>query len=79
MADKNPFPGENNTGHIWDDNLRELNNPPPAWWMWAFWASVAAWVVYGVLYPMWPLIGEKGYTTGMMGWTAMGEYKQAVG
>ena len=40
MADKNPFPGENNTGHIWDDNLRELENPPPQWWMIAFWAQL---------------------------------------
>ena len=22
-----------NTGHIWDDDLRELDNPPPRWWM----------------------------------------------
>lgn len=28
MAEHNPFPGENNTGHVWDDNLRELANPP---------------------------------------------------
>ncbi|MEW8587130.1 MAG: cbb3-type cytochrome c oxidase N-terminal domain-containing protein, partial [Candidatus Thiodiazotropha sp.] len=31
MADNNPYPGENNTGHVWDDNLRELTNPPPRW------------------------------------------------
>ena len=37
MAEHNPFPGENNTGHVWDDNLRELANPPPRWWMIAFW------------------------------------------
>ncbi|MBL7003977.1 MAG: cytochrome-c oxidase, cbb3-type subunit III, partial [Gammaproteobacteria bacterium] len=41
MADKNPFPDENNTGHIWDDDLRELDNPPPGWWMIGFWASIA--------------------------------------
>jgi len=76
MADNNPFPGENNTGHIWDDNLRELDNPPPRWWMIAFWASIL-WVVgYAILYPMIP--GITGYTKGIMGWTQIGEYKEGL-
>ena len=76
MADNNPFPGENNTGHVWDDDLRELSNPPPNWWMIGFWVSIAWVVIYGVLYPMWPLL--DGYTKGVMGWTQMGEYHQGV-
>lgn len=76
MADHNPFPGENNTGHIWDDNLRELSNPPPRWWMIAFWASVIWWIAYGVLYPMWP--GLSGFTKGTMGWTQIKEYQEGV-
>lgn len=76
MADNNPFPGENNTGHIWDDNLRELTNPPPRWWMMAFWASVTWWVIYGILYPMWPVGHESN--KGLMGWTQMDEYKKGV-
>ncbi|MCU7924778.1 MAG: cytochrome-c oxidase, cbb3-type subunit III [Candidatus Thiodiazotropha sp. (ex Dulcina madagascariensis)] len=76
MADNNPFPGENNTGHIWDDNLRELSNPPPRWWMIAFWASVIWWIVYGVLYPMWP-VGQQP-TQGIIGWSQMDEYKQGL-
>ncbi|MCU7905667.1 MAG: cytochrome-c oxidase, cbb3-type subunit III [Candidatus Thiodiazotropha sp. (ex Epidulcina cf. delphinae)] len=76
MADNNPFPGENNTGHIWDDNIRELSNPPPRWWMIAFWASVIWWIVYGVLYPMWP-IGQQP-TQGIIGWSQMDEYRQGV-
>ena len=76
MADKNPFPGENNTGHIWDDNIRELSNPPPGWWMMAFWASVAFWIGYSIIYPMWP--GISGHTKGMTGWTSIGEFKAAM-
>lgn len=76
MAENNPFPGENNTGHIWDDNLRELSNPPPRWWMIAFWASVIWWVAYGILYPMWPT--GTGATKGIMGWTQMQEYEKGV-
>ncbi|MEN8166390.1 MAG: cytochrome-c oxidase, cbb3-type subunit III [Pseudomonadota bacterium] len=76
MADKNPFPGENNTGHIWDDNIRELANPPPRWWMIAFWASIIWFIGYGVLYPMYP-IGQEP-TEGVMGWTQMKEYQEGV-
>ncbi|MGE5155742.1 MAG: cytochrome-c oxidase, cbb3-type subunit III [Bdellovibrio bacteriovorus] len=76
MADHNPFPGENNTGHIWDDNLRELKNPPPRWWMLAFWASVAWWVGYAILYPMWP-IGQEP-TKGILGWSQIQEYEKGL-
>jgi len=76
MAEKNPFPGENNTGHIWDDNLRELANPPPRWWMIAFWASIAWWVAYGFIYPMWPIGNEP--TKGFTGWSQIKEYNEAV-
>lgn len=76
MAQNNPFPGENNTGHIWDDNLRELKNPPPRWWMLAFWASVIWWFTYGVLYPFVPM-GDKA-TKGILGWTQIGEYQEGV-
>ena len=76
MADKNPFPGENNTGHIWDGNIRELANPPPRWWMIAFWASIIWFFGYGVLYPMYP-IGQQP-TKGVMGWTQIKEYKDGL-
>ena len=77
MADeKNPFPGENNTGHIWDDNIRELNNPIPRWWMVGFWASIIWWVAYGILYPMIPLGNDS--TKGVLGWTQIGEYNAGV-
>ena len=79
MADKNPFPGENNTGHIWDDDLRELSTPPPRWWMIAFWASVIWWIAYGIIYPMWPgLPGSQTFTKGVTGWTQMEEYNKGV-
>lgn len=82
MAGPNPFPGENNTGHFWDDNLRELNNPPPSWWMIGFWASLA-WVVgYFILYPMIPMpyqpVDGPGFTKGVMGWTQMKEYQEGL-
>ena len=76
MTDKsNPYQVPD-TGHVWDDNLRELANPPPRWWMLAFWASIL-WVVgYSILYPTWPLI--NGYTKGIMGWTQIKEYQDGL-
>jgi len=76
MAEKNPFPGENNTGHFWDGNLRELKNPAPSWWMIGFWASILWWVGYGILYPMWPTM--TGNTEGVLGWSQIEEYKEGV-
>ncbi|CRI63627.1 Cbb3-type cytochrome c oxidase, subunit III [Thiocapsa sp. KS1] len=76
MAENNPFPGENNTGHVWDDNLRELANPPPRWWMLGFWASILFVIVYTILYPSWP-VGQQA-TPGLLGWTQIQEYEQGV-
>ncbi len=74
MSENNPFPNENNTGHFWDDNLRELSNDPPGWWRIGFHASWIWCIVYFVLYPALPTLSS--YTEGTMGWTAVGEYKQ---
>jgi len=27
---------DNTTGHVWDGDLREMNNPLPRWWVWLF-------------------------------------------
>ena len=52
------------TGHVWDDDLRELNNPLPRWWMWMFLLSCVFGVVYLILYPgMGSYEGTLGYTT----------------
>ena len=74
MSDQNPFPGENNTGHIWDDTLRELNNPPPTWWTIGLHASWIFVVIYTLVYPSWPLVSS--HFKGLIGWTSIGEYKE---
>ncbi|MBF9197281.1 cytochrome-c oxidase, cbb3-type subunit III [Microvirga terrestris] len=53
------------TGHSWDD-IQELNNPLPRWWLWSFYATIVWAVVYCVFYPAWPLVSS--YTKGMFGW-----------
>lgn len=72
----NPFGNENNTGHVWDDNLRELRNDPPTWWTYGLWASLAFVVIYYLLYPAIPLVNT--HTKGILGWTSTGEYRQGM-
>ncbi|MCW8935844.1 MAG: cytochrome-c oxidase, cbb3-type subunit III [Gammaproteobacteria bacterium] len=73
MSDEeNKFPGENNTGHFWDDDLRELDNEPPAWWTIGFHASWIFVIIYTLLYPSWPMIDT--HFKGLLGWTSIDEY-----
>ncbi|MBZ6075358.1 cytochrome-c oxidase, cbb3-type subunit III [Microvirga puerhi] len=57
--------GVTTTGHSWDD-IQELNNPLPRWWLWTFYATIAWAVAYCVAYPAWPLISS--YSKGVLGW-----------
>lgn len=50
------------TGHAWDGDLQEFNNPLPRWWLWAFYATVVFAVLYWLIYPAWP-VGNT-YTKG---------------
>lgn len=42
------------TGHAWDGDLQEYNNPLPVWWVYTFYATVVFSIVYWVVYPSWP-------------------------
>jgi cytochrome c oxidase cbb3-type subunit 3 len=57
--------GVTTTGHSWDD-IQELNNPLPRWWLYTFYATIVWAVLYCVAYPAWPLVSS--YTTGVLGW-----------
>jgi cytochrome c oxidase cbb3-type subunit III len=57
--------GVTTTGHSWDD-IQELNNPLPRWWLWTFYASIAWAIAYCIAYPAWPLVSS--YTKGALGW-----------
>lgn len=58
-------PGPQTTGHTWDGDLQEYNNPVPNWWLIAFYISIAAAVIYWFIYPAWPIAGNytKGFDT----------------
>ena len=52
------------TGHSWDGDLQEFNNPLPNWWLWAFYATVLFALIYWILYPAWPVAGT--FTKGVL-------------
>jgi cytochrome c oxidase cbb3-type subunit 3 len=61
--------GDNTTGHVWDEDLRELNNPLPRWWMWLFVLTVVFSGAYLALYP------GLGSAPGSFGWTSKAQYE----
>jgi cytochrome c oxidase cbb3-type subunit 3 len=64
--------GDNTTGHVWDEDLREMNNPMPRWWMWLFVLTIIFGLLYLVAYP------GLGSYQGELGWTQRGEYDAEV-
>ena len=60
---------DNTTGHVWDEDLQELNNPLPRWWIWLFIITVVFSVVYLALYP------GLGSTPGVLKWTSTGQWQ----
>ncbi|MDH5600602.1 MAG: cytochrome-c oxidase, cbb3-type subunit III [Gammaproteobacteria bacterium] len=64
MSSEKSKPTVQTTGHAWDGDLQEFNNPLPTWWLWTFYATVVFAIIYWVLYPAWPVGGS--YTKGMM-------------
>lgn len=50
------------TGHVWDEDLQEYNNPLPSWWLMGFYATVVMSLIYWMIYPAWPV--GKHFTTG---------------
>ncbi|MCP5424116.1 MAG: cytochrome-c oxidase, cbb3-type subunit III [Gammaproteobacteria bacterium] len=43
------------TGHAWDGDLQEFNNPLPRWWLWSFYVTAVIAVIYWFIYPSWPV------------------------
>ena len=63
---------DNTTGHVWDGDLREINNPLPKWWVYLFVITVIFALVYGLLYPTF------GKFQGVLGWSSTGQHTAEV-
>jgi len=76
---KDPLTGAETTGHVWDDNLQEFNNPLPKWWLWAFYGTIIFSIVYWILYPSWPTgLVDKGFIPGTKTITFMSDSGEEV-
>ncbi|TVQ29604.1 MAG: cytochrome-c oxidase, cbb3-type subunit III [Wenzhouxiangella sp.] len=64
--------GEETTGHVWDEDLTELNNPMPRWWLWLFYGTVIWSLIYLALYP------GLGNFAGTLGWSSEGQYAEEM-
>jgi cytochrome c oxidase cbb3-type subunit 3 len=63
---------DNSTGHVWDEDLREMNNPLPMWWMGLFVATLIFSAAYLSFYP------GLGSVKGTLGWTSEGQHQAEV-
>ena len=58
------------SGHVWDEDIREYNNPLPRWWMWMFYLTIVFGIGYLVLYP------GLGSYQGALGWTQVKQLEE---
>ncbi len=71
LSTKRAAPGQQVgiTGHTWDEDLTEWNNPMPRWWIWLFYITIVFGLVYLVLYP------GLGSYAGYFGWSSRSQYQ----
>lgn len=69
---RRPAGSARTTGHVWDEDLGEYNNPLPAWWRWLFFLTIAFGFAYLVLYP------GLGSYAGLWGWSQDGQLKEEI-
>lgn len=63
---------EESESHVWDEDVRELNNPLPMWWLYLFVITIAYSAAYMVVYP------GLGNFAGTFGWSQVGQYEEEV-
>jgi len=60
------------TGHVWDEDLGEYNNPLPRWWIWLFVITIVFGLVYLWFYP------GLGTWRGATQWSSAGQYAEEM-
>jgi cytochrome c oxidase cbb3-type subunit 3 len=71
VADESTKDGES-TGHVWDEDIRELNTPLPRWWLHLFNITIVFALIYLAIFP------GLGNFKGFLGWTQIGQYEAEV-
>ena len=64
---RRPMAKDNSTGHVFDGDLVEMNNPLPMWWIVLFVLTVVFALAYVYAFP------GLGSAPGALGWTSRGE------
>ena len=59
-------------GHVWDEDLEELNNPLPRWWLNMFYITLVFGVIYLILYP------GLGSFPGVLKWSSAKKYEAEI-
>lgn len=59
------------TGHVWDEDIVEGNNPLPRWWLGLFWLTIVFAVVFSLFYPT---FGNFS----LLGWSQEKQYAEEV-
>ena len=67
-----PSDADNTTGHVWDEDLREANNPLPLWWVGLFVLTIVFSLGYLAVFP------GLGSFRGTNDWSSRAEYQQDV-
>ena len=63
---------DNTTGHVWDEDLREANNPLPMWWIGLFVLTIVFGLGYLAVFP------GLGSFRGQSGWSSQEQYQAEV-
>ena len=58
------------TGHVWDEDIEEMNNPLPLWWVGLFVITIIFGLGYLYLYP------GLGSNPGQLGWSSRGAFEE---
>lgn len=59
-------------GHVWDENLEELNTPLPRWWLYSFIFTIFWGAAYLVFYP------GLGSYAGLLGWSQTNQLEEEI-
>jgi cytochrome c oxidase cbb3-type subunit 3 len=59
------------TGHVWDGDVVEGNNPLPRWWLGLFWLTIVFGVLFSIAYPS---FGDFS----LLGWSQQQQYEEEV-
>jgi len=65
------WPQDGTTGETWDEDIKELRNPTPEWWLAIYYGTLFFGVVYLLLFGV-------GNFAGALGWSSAQQYEQEV-